>query len=93
MVLQRLSIANWENAQRLLMRFVYAERVLDGLLQILVASKPDLWQVWWRGCQLTVLLQVLAGHIQQFKEQLFFPTTSSDTTWSDSSSLSANASV
>ena len=41
MVLQRLNIDAWEDAQRVLKRFVYAERVLDGVLQALVARKLE----------------------------------------------------
>ncbi|KIY02649.1 uncharacterized protein Z520_01114 [Fonsecaea multimorphosa CBS 102226] len=41
MVLQRLNIEAWENVRRVLQRFVYAERVLDRFLQVLVTRKLE----------------------------------------------------
>jgi hypothetical protein len=41
MVLQRLNIEPWQDARRVLKRFVYAERVLDGILEALVARKLE----------------------------------------------------
>ncbi|OQU95075.1 hypothetical protein CLAIMM_01338 [Cladophialophora immunda] len=41
MVLQRLNIEAWENVRRVLKRFVYAERVLDRFLQVLVTRKLE----------------------------------------------------
>ncbi|OCT47551.1 hypothetical protein CLCR_03305 [Cladophialophora carrionii] len=41
MVLAKLNIESWQDAQRVLKRFVYAERVLDTLLDVLVASKLE----------------------------------------------------
>ncbi|EXJ59773.1 hypothetical protein A1O7_03920 [Cladophialophora yegresii CBS 114405] len=41
MVLQRLDLDSWQDAQRVLKRFVYADRVLDTLLEVLVARKLE----------------------------------------------------
>lgn len=41
MILQRLNIDDWEIAKRLLKRFFYNERVLDGFLQVLVTRKLE----------------------------------------------------
>ncbi|KIW69533.1 hypothetical protein PV04_05406 [Phialophora macrospora] len=41
MVLQRLNIEPWQDARRVLKRFVYAERVLDEILEVLVAKKLE----------------------------------------------------
>ncbi|EXJ67216.1 uncharacterized protein A1O5_09863 [Cladophialophora psammophila CBS 110553] len=41
MVLQRLNLEAWENVRQVLKRFIYAERVLDRFLQVLVTRKLE----------------------------------------------------
>jgi len=42
LLVNRLGLTNWNEAQRILRRFLYREKVCDRLLQVLLAQKEDL---------------------------------------------------